>query len=88
MKELTKLGAAIPGDLVRHGTYRARGLGGSGNIPEVDHVGVVDHRYGHSGHLLWIVPICGSPAGRADTSATGKLCKKCIAKAEKEGINV
>lgn len=83
---LVKAGEAVPGDHIQAGTYVARGLGGSGRPSSVEHIAVVDHRYGHSGHLMWIKPICGVSAGRADTSMTGRLCKKCATKAEKEGI--
>lgn len=66
---------AQPGALVRTGLKRHAPK--SWGWSAVDHYCVVGHRYGHSKEIVFAAPLCGGDGGRAGTSDTEELCKRC-----------
>jgi hypothetical protein len=76
---VSKLADAQPDELVlcsvkRH-TRRTWGWS------DVAHICTVDHRYGPTGDLLYVRPICGGAPGRAGSASHEPVCKRCEKKA-------
>lgn len=83
-RRLVVLGQAQPGDWVRTGLRRT-----SRHVrrySQVEHLAVVDHRYGHSAELLYVRTLCGAAAGTSATAESTRLCRACERRAEREGL--